>query len=231
MQHMTVTLDSVHLMTMTQRPGLEQLIKQGEPSRTHEIQDEVALGRTTFIGTDSSTISSQEVVTLSPNTSYCAVDATVTFKESLREVCGCPCHSPVTLETPNWLGNAVGTVLVNWYRNPHPCVRCSRRSCKASKPSLLRTRYYFPWWLCRRFIEFQGAWVASQEVVSSLRTQRTIPNDSQVFLLAQHNNIEDMKRLLELRLASPFDVSESGRTPLHVGEPMEISVEIPLTLF
>ena len=53
--------------------------------------------------------------------------------------------------------------------------------------------------------------------VVSLKMQRTIPGDSDIFTFARLGEVEKMKALFENGLASPHDVHyESGITPLHV---------------
>ena len=63
----------------------------------------------------------------------------------------------------------------------------------------------------------QLSWNPMSGHTVSLRTPRSISSKSNVFMLAQHGNIQGMKRLFEQRLASPFDIShEEGRSALHV---------------
>ena len=53
--------------------------------------------------------------------------------------------------------------------------------------------------------------------VVSLKMQRTIPGDSDIFTFARLGEVEKMKALFESGLASPHDVHyESGITPPHV---------------
>ncbi len=144
------------------------------------------------------------------------IQVEVTVAEDLLSICGCSCHTPLAVRTPAWLGNAVGVLLVRWYRSPGACVRCSIRACKAERRQTLSTRYFFPWWMMRRLVDFEAGWRSTQRLALTLRTTNVIPDDSTVFLFAQHNNIDGIKRLFEQRLASPFDVSLRGRTPLHV---------------
>jgi hypothetical protein len=67
-----------------------------------------------------------------------------------------------------------------------------------------------------RLVEFESSWNASHKLKLSLRTSGIIPDNSLVFLYAQHNKLDGMKRLFSEHLASPFDISSKGRTPLHV---------------
>ena len=53
--------------------------------------------------------------------------------------------------------------------------------------------------------------------VVSLKMQRTIPGDSDIFTFARLGEVGKMRALFEKGLASPHDVHcESGITPLHV---------------
>ncbi len=143
------------------------------------------------------------------------VDVAVT-QDKVSDICGCRCHAPLALTTPGWIGNAIGSLLVQWYKSSKACERCSRGPCKVLERGALLTRYYFPKWAMWRLIELESAWTSSQMVSVSLRTARVIPDNSPIFMHVQHNNLDGVKRLFEQKLASPFDVSFKGRTPLHV---------------
>jgi hypothetical protein len=53
--------------------------------------------------------------------------------------------------------------------------------------------------------------------VVSLKVQRTVPGNADIFTYAKLGDVDNIRRLFENGLASPHDVhSESGITPLHV---------------
>ncbi|KAK0701285.1 ankyrin repeat-containing domain protein [Lasiosphaeris hirsuta] len=147
---------------------------------------------------------------------FAQVQVEVTLTEDSHNICECSCHSPLAVRTPSWLVDAVGRLLIRWYRSPETCAKCSIRACKVARNRMLSTQYFFPWWMTqRRLIELESGWSTRQRLSISLRTTNIIPDDSTVFLFAEHNNIDGMKRLFEQKLASPYDVSLRGRTSLH----------------
>ena len=136
--------------------------------------------------------------------------------------CSCNCHATMTVKTPQWLGSAVGTLSIRYNRtSSQPCKACNRRSCENVNDNVLKTQFYFPSWFLHRMMSLQLSWNPMSGHTVSLRTPRSISSKSNVFMLAQHGNIQGMQRLFEQRLASPFDISlDEGRSALHVSLPL-----------
>lgn len=144
------------------------------------------------------------------------VELSLQQHDTINNVCQCSCHWPVTVKSPSWLGNAVGVLMLRWQRNPQACTKPSCKMCHRLGKRIMRMQYYLPWWMLGRIIQLESAYRSARRLVS-FKSSNTIPQDSAVFLLAQHNNLTGIKKLFSEGLASPFDITPSGRTPLHVG--------------
>lgn len=134
--------------------------------------------------------------------------------------CSCNCHTPFAIKTPQWLGSTIGTLQIKYTSTAsQSCKACNRRSCQTRDGTVLKTQFYFPPWLLHRMMSMQCSWGPLSGHTVSLRAPRSISSKSNVFMLAQHGNIQGMKRLFERKLASPFDISlEEGRSALHVSQ-------------
>ena len=134
--------------------------------------------------------------------------------------CSCNCHAPTVIRTPQWLGSAIGSLLISYSRTTSgPCLPCSRRYCKVDQESNFQSRFYFPPWMLHRMFSVHCKWDLLGGCNLALRTPRAVSSRSTVFTLAQHGNVGEMQRLFEQRRASPHDISiEEGRSALHVSE-------------
>jgi hypothetical protein len=96
--------------------------------------------------------------------------------------------------------------------------KCNERSCHLESQPLMYITYFFPTWCPARMISLMISITPLAGPVISLKTQRTVSADSDIFVCAKTGNIDRMKYLFENGLASPHDVSiSSGITALHVG--------------
>ena len=155
---------------------------------------------------------------LSPNDSETHTQSVVKAHSTQFTPCSCSCHSPLAFQTPQWLSSTIGALHVKYSRTASQSSRaCSRRSCHLGAEAVLKSQYYLPNCLLHRMMSLQFNWGPLTGHTVSLKTPRSISSKSTVFMLAQHGNIQGMKRLFEQRLASPFDISlEEGRSALHV---------------
>ena len=75
--------------------------------------------------------------------------------------------------------------------------------------------YYWPPWIINRVWRIQAV-KASSGWTFIPRTYNKVSKKSAVFHYAATNNIEGLKELFSMKLASPFDCYEFGSTPLMV---------------
>lgn len=59
-------------------------------------------------------------------------------------LCNCDCHSSLAVNTPQWLGSALGTLLIRYNKDPRSCRNCANKDCRKGAQSVLKTKYYFP---------------------------------------------------------------------------------------
>ena len=207
LQHATLTNE--HLLTSFQ--SFETNITQ----RLNDLQLKASLTQSLDKVQDLQMLDTREPPTTDNETPRKSV---VEARSPLIRSCSCDCHSTLAMKTPQWLGSTVGSLSIRYNRTAsQSCKACNRRSCHVVSDNVLKTQFYFPSWFLHRMISMQFSWNPMSGHTVSLRTPRSISSKSNVFMIAQHGNIEAMQRLFEQRLASPFDISlEEGRSALHV---------------
>ena len=141
------------------------------------------------------------------------VTASRTDPHSCSPFCSCVCHARVQMQTPSLLHYLVGSLFVGYTGFPGMTPNCNERSCSRQTKVTGQFSYYFPTWLLARV--FMGNITPAPELL--LRVAKVIPNRSSVFHYAMLGNVDGIKRLFAERLASPFDVADSGSSVLHVG--------------
>ncbi|PVH70552.1 ankyrin [Cadophora sp. DSE1049] len=100
-------------------------------------------------------------------------------------------------------------------RSSQTCMRPSCKTCRKITSKRVRIYYYLPWWMMGRIIQLASGYNASRRLVVSFKASCVVPEDSDVFLYAQHNNLDGIRKLFSQGRASPFDITPTGRTPLH----------------
>jgi hypothetical protein len=77
--------------------------------------------------------------------------------------------------------------------------------------------YFFPKWFLERMVSLVVASTPMAGPVVSLKTQRTVPGDADIFLYAKLGYVDRMRALIDQGHASPHDVHyDSGVSALHV---------------
>ena len=131
--------------------------------------------------------------------------------------CACRCHKQRHWQTPSSFSGLLGSLFVGYSGLPIARLECDERSCKLQSQPMVYISYFFPPWFLARAMSMMLASTPLAGPVVSLKMQRTIPGDSDIFTFARLGEVEKMKALFEKGLASPHDVHcESGITPLHV---------------
>lgn len=81
---------------------------------------------------------------------------------------------------------------------------------------MLKLNYYFPQWFIHRVIFFGHQSTTLENHRIHIRISRVIPYNSLVFIAAIDGDVDRMRGLFSAGLASPFDVDNSGYSPLRV---------------
>lgn len=136
--------------------------------------------------------------------------------------CSCVCHSETRLQTPQFLQRFLGNLFVGYSGIPVLTKPCDQQSCHLRAQPMSYVTYFFPMWFLDRMISLTMTTTPMAGPVVSLKTQRTVPGDADIFTYAKFGHLEKMQTLFESGLASPHDVHyESGVTALHVSCPID----------
>ena len=138
-----------------------------------------------------------------------------------KPACGCACHRVYRVKSPHLFQNAFGSLLIKSSGLYGITQACNEFSCSGNSSTSMRISYRFPDWFLSRMI---SSVMVSNRLCGpqlSLVVPRVVPSTSDIMSYAFAGNIDGIARLFELRLASPFDVSENfGYTALHVSDTM-----------
>ena len=77
--------------------------------------------------------------------------------------------------------------------------------------------YVFPQWFCLARVLLRLVMTSYNRPELLLRVSYVRPSSADIFQYAYNGNIRGIERLFTSRQASPYDTSETGLTPLHVG--------------
>jgi hypothetical protein len=131
--------------------------------------------------------------------------------------CSCICHKKTTLKTPSFMERLLGSLFIGYSGIPRLRPKCNEHSCHLESQPLLYITYFFPAWFLARTMSLMISTIPLAGPLVSLKMQRAVPGDAEIFVCAKTGNIDKMKSLFRQGLASPNDVAlSSGITALHV---------------
>jgi hypothetical protein len=131
--------------------------------------------------------------------------------------CSCICHTERSFRSPSFMEKLVGSLFIGYSGVPILRQKCNQHSCHLESQPLMYVTYYFPTWFLARMVSLMISTTPLAGPVVSLKTQRTVSGDADIFTCAKTGDINKMKYLFQNGLASPHDVSfSSGITALHV---------------
>ena len=134
---------------------------------------------------------------------------------SCGHCCICVCHKDRRMRTPQVLDKFIGTLFVGYSGLPVFIQECNQQSCHSRSRPLAYVNYVFPQWFLARMVSFVGTMHASGPM-ATLRIQRTIPANAELFTFAKLGKTEELANLFKSGRASPNDVHYvSGVTALH----------------
>ena len=135
--------------------------------------------------------------------------------------CSCACHRKGCLNTPQILQRVLGTLFIGYSGFPMLTEPCDQHGCHLRASPTSSITYFFPPWFLARAVSLVLSYTPLAGPVATLKTQRAVSGDADVFNFAKLGEVEKLKNLFESGLASPHDVHfESGVTPLHVRRPI-----------
>lgn len=146
-------------------------------------------------------------------------------RSACKPWCACRCHRETKWCSPSILQSIIGSLFVGYSGMPRQRLSCDETSCQLQSQPVVYVTYFFPSWFLARAISVMVATTPLAGPVVSLKVQRTVPGDADIFTYARLGNVDKIKTLFEQGLASPHDVSfQSGITPMHVS--MSFSIEL-----
>ena len=136
--------------------------------------------------------------------------------------CSCQCHSYSSLQSPSFLELVIGKLFLGYRALPWLRRTCDKDACR-TKANYLQFKYTFPSWLLHRVLVMTFSYMQSQGPELLLRTMR-VREDVLGYLTKRatprHYNegllLEKVQRDLESGQISVLDVTQFGRTALHV---------------
>jgi len=145
------------------------------------------------------------------------VQVRTSVQQNCSPLCMCICHRESRLRTPDWINSIIGKLFLGYSGVPLiGSQRCTEIACCGNGTSLLKIDYYFPLWFLQRMITFRRQNSLLEENQISVRTPRVIPLTNQIFNFCYSGDVDAVRSLFTRKLASPFDVSTYGYTPLMV---------------
>lgn len=114
--------------------------------------------------------------------------------------CSCICHAQKTLKSPSFMERLVGSLFVGYTGIPRLRSQCNQQSCHLASPPMIYITYYFPAWFLARMVSLMIASTPLAGPVVSLKTQRAVPGDAEIFLCAKTGNQDRIKFLFEMGL-------------------------------
>ena len=119
--------------------------------------------------------------------------------------CTCACHSSwKQLSLPSSLEQLTGQLLVGFSIHSMLRSRCNVQSCKRSSQTRVRLRYRFPAWFSLAYsINFRAQ---TEMPGTSLRFPHVRPSYADVFEMAVHGRLDDIKSAFTTRKASIYDI-------------------------
>lgn len=190
---------------------------------------QASLGKLTASGEiDSDDRRCKDLEAVRGGTSYCpSTFPTVmlqTWKNGTKQctvpLCACQCHVVSKYQHPRWIASHLGSLCIEYSGLPYlSTAKCNESRCTKGEDAVIKATYYFPKWApyFPRMFSFLGRWTKFNGPAICLKMPRVVPSSSEVFVLAQKGNVQDIKLLFSLSKASIHDVSVGeGRSVMHV---------------
>ena len=170
-----------------------------------------------------SSSNSQTLVRNEGNTTKCGLSTVLQIRaHTIRQrcwckpSCTCSCHNIKTMQSPKFFQKVTGVLFVGYSGYPLSArSKCTVANCLTSI-SQLSVSYLFPSWLLNAAFSAILSTNLCRTVSASLTIRRIVPPGVEVMRLEQMNDVDGMRRLFDLGLASPNDSLETGQTLLMV---------------
>ena len=120
--------------------------------------------------------------------------------------CECSCHTYRRMQSPLFLRSALGMLFTGYSGYPHDILgQCNTPTCQGSTGFHVSVTYVFPLWFVRKAISISLVRDSFDRISGSLSVRLPTSPDSDVFRLADMNDVDGLKRLFSKGLATPND--------------------------
>ena len=145
------------------------------------------------------------------------VRAYVHKKAPCKPSCHCTCHITKTIRSSRLLRHIMGVLFINYSGNPFWAGNhCTTIDCTGSLMFQGSIQYFFPRRQWARALYLNLLMNSYSDIRASLAVRRIVASGAEIFRLNQAGDIDGMKRLFKLGLASPVDTCETGTSLLDV---------------
>ena len=173
-------------------------------------RDEASVGDRGTISTSRVSTKAIEIRTHTQTKTWCSAS------------CSCTCHVTTAVQSPKFFRQIIGIMFIGYTGHPFWSGKtCTVDSC--SRPTIFQgyVHYYFPSRILSKAILATLLINSQNQIFASLTVRRIIPLSNEVMQLQHTGDVDGMKRLFRLGLASPNDCTEYGDTLLLVRKHFE----------
>ena len=136
-----------------------------------------------------------------------------------RQLDCCSYYHSRTVKTPPALRSLLGALSVDYNSQLSLQPKRKDQSCERSPDYSITLTYVFPKWFCLARFVTKFLMTQYNEPELLLRLSYVRPSSADIFQYAYNGNTEGIQHLFQSRQASPYDISLTGLTPLHVSIP------------
>ena len=162
---------------------------------------------------------------------YLPPRSTVAFEAFRRAQCDarcpCPCHFRRRFFNSSLVGSVFGSLFVGYIGAPTLNATCKIRACYLSSIHVFRIVYTFPTWFLKQTLEIAlgSNYFGEPEFNIRLHNRVEYSMESSLFQLARKGDVDQMRKKLSARQASPHDVTiRGGLSAFDVSSPSPCSL-------
>ena len=127
-----------------------------------------------------------------------------------RSGCSCICHTERSSTSARYLDRVIGRLFVGYSGLPLLNTSCDSARCQRTQNSTISAEYWFPMGFCwSQIIRFEFGYIPNIGPQWELTTLRRVPDSAQCVKFALAGDIDGLKSLFQLGMASPRDVSST----------------------
>ena len=132
--------------------------------------------------------------------------------------CRCICHNIRSFRSPSSLDGTIGALFMGYTGCPVGALRrCTETTCQFQSTFRAYFYYLFPSWFLAKALTITLMNAFLNEISISLTVRNVVSSGAEIFRFVEMNDVDGLRRLFDLGLASPNDSTESGQTALTVG--------------